>query len=62
MDPSHFATPNPEAVREAWMLHKACQDVGQWVGSLKPDLLLLSTPHGVADLTRFSFFLNSKVS
>ena len=60
LDPASFKTPNPSATMEAWAIHNACVQVGQFVGSLEPDILLLSTPHGVADLTQFSFFLNSK--
>ena len=61
LDPSQFKTPNPVATMQAFAVHNACGEIGKWVGSLQPDLLLLSTPHGVADLTQFSFFLNSKV-
>ena len=31
------------------------------IAELKPDLVLLSTPHGVADLSQFMFYLNPKV-
>lgn len=61
LDPASFKTPNPEATMEAYAVHNACVKVGQLVGDLQPDILLLSTPHGVADLTQFSFYLNSKV-
>ena len=62
LDPAHFNAPNAQSALEAWSLHRACVEVGQVVGSLQPDILLLSTPHGLADLTQFSFYLNSKVS
>lgn len=62
LDPTHFNTSDRRALSEAWALHDACKQVGELVGSWKPDVLLLSTPHGVADLTQFAFFLNSKVS
>lgn len=61
MDPTHFKTSDKQALLEAWSLHNASKLVGELVGSWQPDLLLLSTPHGVADLTQFSFYLNSKV-
>ena len=31
------------------------------IAELKPDLVLLSTPHGVADLSQFMFYLNPEV-
>lgn len=61
LDPTHFKTPDGVAMQEAWALHNASMEVGNYIGNLKPDILLLSTPHGIADLTRFSFFLNLKV-
>lgn len=61
LDPSHFNATNQTVIAEAWSLHNACVDVGTFVQNLAPDILLLSTPHGIADLTHFSFYLNSKV-
>ena len=61
LDPTHFKTDNATAMLEANLLHKACVDVGAWLGSLQPDLVLLSTPHGIADLNNFVFYLNSMV-
>lgn len=60
LDPSHFNTSNATALQEAWQLHHACQSVGAEIAKLQPDLVLLSTPHGVADLTRFLFYLNPR--
>lgn len=62
LDPSHFVSNDSSAVSDAWDLHSACLEAGKLVGDLQPDLLLLSTPHGVADLNSFSFYLNSKVT
>lgn len=62
LDPSHFETDNVTAKLEANQLHKACMDVGAWIGTLNPDLIVLSTPHGIADLNNFAFYLNSVVS
>ncbi len=61
LDPSHFKTDNTTAKQEADLLHKACVGVGAWVGTLQPDLIVLSTPHGIADLNNFAFYLNSMV-
>ena len=62
LDPTHFKSNDSSAISEAWALHNASVEVGKFVGSLQPDILLLSTPHGIADLTDFSFYLNSKVT
>ncbi|XP_038073874.1 uncharacterized protein LOC119741974 [Patiria miniata] len=59
-DPSHFNTSNQTARQEAWLIHDAAQAVGEIISSLKPDLILLSTPHGIADLEKFQFYLNPK--
>ena len=61
LDPTHFNTSNSTSLQEAWALHNACQEIGTAVGELQPDLVLLSTPHGVADLSRFLFYLNPEV-
>ena len=61
LDPPHFKSNNATAKLEADLLHKACADAGEWVGTLHPDLIVLSTPHGIADLNNFAFYLNSMV-
>ena len=61
LDPAHFVTDNITSKQEAQLLNKACQDLGKWVESLRPDLIVLSTPHGIADLSNFAFYLNTKV-
>lgn len=58
LDPRHFNTTNSTAKKEAWELHDACVKVGQQIEQLRPDLIFLSTPHGVADLRNFVFYLN----
>lgn len=58
LDPRHFNTTNPTAKKEGWEIHQACVKVGQQIQKLKPDLIFLSTPHGVADLRNFIFYLN----
>eukprot|EP00731_Ephydatia_muelleri_P015609 Em0009g33a len=42
------------------MLHKACLQAGNLLRQLNPDLIVLSTPHGLADLKQFIFYLNSQ--
>ena len=49
-------------MEEAWQLHTACLTVGEQIQQLKPDLILLSTPHGVADVKNFLFYLNDAAS
>ncbi|XP_022096623.1 uncharacterized protein LOC110982489 [Acanthaster planci] len=59
-DPTHFNTSNRTALAEAWLLHDSAKTVGEIISGLKPDLIVLSTPHGVADLDKFQFYLNPK--
>lgn len=59
LDPSHFNSSDAASLQQAWVLHAACLEAGREAGRLAPDLVLLSTPHGVADLTQFQFYLNS---
>ena len=60
LDPNYFKTTNDTAKQEAWKLHEAGQKVGQRVRDLEPELIILSTPHGMADLKNFMFFLNQE--
>lgn len=60
LDPTHFNTSNRTSKQEAWALHDACLTVASVAAQLKPDIVLLSTPHGVADLTLFQFYLNPR--
>ncbi|XP_005112956.1 protein TTE1956 [Aplysia californica] len=62
LDPSHFNSTNSTAVKQAWELHRACVEVGDEIASLQPDLIVLSTPHGIADLKNFIFYLNPVAS
>ncbi|XP_071095147.1 uncharacterized protein [Haliotis cracherodii] len=58
LDPSHFNTTNTTSRTEAWEIHKACVAVGQQIDEFAPDLIFLSTPHGISDLRNFGFYLN----
>lgn len=58
MDPTYFNTTSPSAKQEAWELHKAASIAGQLVMNTRPEVILLTTPHGVADLTNFLFFVS----
>jgi len=43
-------------------LHRASVTVGQWIQSLEPDLVVLTTPHGLADKNNFLFYANTEAS
>ncbi|XP_041366426.1 uncharacterized protein LOC121381246 isoform X2 [Gigantopelta aegis] len=58
LDPKYFNTTNHTAKHEAWEIHNACTRIGQIVISLAPDIIFLSTPHGISDLNNFVFYLN----
>ncbi|XP_050402207.2 protein CA_C1420 [Patella vulgata] len=61
LDPSKFHTTNKTALEEAWKIHTACAQIGSSVNELQPDLILLSTPHGISDINNFLFYLNPKM-
>eukprot|EP00884_Botryococcus_braunii_P011358 jgi/Botrbrau1/20222/Bobra.31_1s0019.1 len=56
--PQHFKPKDPNAKKQAQKLHEACVLAGQTISSLAPDTIVLSTPHGIADLDRFALYLN----
>lgn len=62
LDPSHTNFTNSTDQQLAQALHenlvKLCQDVAEQ----KPDIIFLSTPHGIMDLDRFLIYLNSEAA
>ena len=60
LDPKHFETNNVTILEEAWALHNSCRSVGEVVSRLNPDVVFISTPHGIADLNSFLFYLNDR--
>ncbi|BFZ00578.1 hypothetical protein BsWGS_03620 [Bradybaena similaris] len=62
LDPTHFNTTSPAALEQAWEIHRASKQVGEEIAALKPDLIVLSTPHGVSDLRNFLLYLNPLAS
>ncbi|GFR87174.1 protein CA_C1420-like [Elysia marginata] len=58
LDPTHFNTTNATSLKEAWEIHEACKTIGKAILELNPDIVLLSTPHGIADLQNFVFYMN----
>ena len=54
LDPNYFTNEsNATTLQEAWELHDACVQIGEEMHQLSPDLIVLSTPHGIADLNDF---------
>jgi hypothetical protein len=62
LNPSQFDSPSKLAKQWAWSMHRSAVDVGRYIQRLAPDVLLLSTPHGVADLHRFQIYLNARAN
>ena len=60
LDPTYFNTTNQTRIKQAWAIHDAAVSVGESITDLNPDLILLSTPHGIADLNNFVFYLNPR--
>ncbi len=60
LNPSRFDTISKWAKQWAWKIHKSAVEVGQYIRNLEPDVILLSTPHGVADLKQFMFYMNAR--
>lgn len=58
MDPRYFNTTNTTARAQAWLLHDAAVQVGKQIEDLKPDTIVLSTPHGIASPEDFIFYLS----
>ncbi|KAH3760898.1 hypothetical protein Pelo_7300 [Pelomyxa schiedti] len=58
IDPTQFDG-NETQMELAWEINSACTDVGQMILSMKPDVIVLDTPHGVANDNNFAFYLNS---
>ncbi|XP_077988566.1 protein TTE1956-like [Glandiceps talaboti] len=60
LDPTYFNTTNSTSKEEAWTLHHAAKQLGHKIRKQSPDIIFLSTPHGIADLKDFVLFLNSE--
>ena len=56
--PWNLNTTNQTVKKEADEIHDACVRAGTMVRELDPDIVLLSTPHGIADLNDFVFYFN----
>lgn len=49
---------NGSKLQQAQALHAAAIDAGLFLAATHPDLILLTSPHAIADLEAFAFFLN----
>lgn len=58
LDPRNFNTTNKTKVHQAYELQEACLKVGRDVRRTNPDLIFLSTPHGMADYRNFLIYSN----
>lgn len=58
LDPRHFNTTNKTAKAQAWEVHHAAEQVGKQITALKPDVIVLSTPHGIAAPEDFIFYFS----
>lgn len=58
-DPRNFNTTNRTEKYEAQELHEACMKVGRDVRNVKPDVIFLSTPHGLSDYRNFLLYNNA---
>ncbi|PFX30234.1 uncharacterized protein LOC111323834 [Stylophora pistillata] len=60
LDPRYFNTTNATAKAQAWLVHDASKEVGKQIEDLKPDTIVLSTPHGIAAPEDFIFYLSPR--
>lgn len=60
LDPSHANLPNATSRDLASKIHRSLMETSKTVGTLEPDIIFLSTPHGLADMERFLFYLNGQ--
>ena len=58
LNPTHFSPANVTKQQQAEQLQDACIRAGQVVADLRPDRVLLVTPHGIEDQHAFEFYLN----
>ncbi|OQV24493.1 hypothetical protein BV898_01555 [Hypsibius exemplaris] len=59
LDPSHTNFSNASAKALASLIHDSLIRVSQDVAAQNPQVIFLSTPHGIADLDKFLLYLNS---
>jgi len=61
LDPARYsATFNKTQLAQAWQLHDCAHHVGRTIAALRPDVLFLDSPHGIADTERLALFLNTR--
>lgn len=62
LDPSHANFTNSSTKALADLLHTSLIAASEDVAAQNPDIIFLSTPHGIADLDRFLLYLNAEAS
>lgn len=62
LDPRNFNTTNQTEKYEAYEINNACRRVAQDIQQLQPDIVVLSTPHGLADDNNFLIYSNLKAA
>ncbi|XP_055332948.1 protein TTE1956-like [Paramacrobiotus metropolitanus] len=60
LDPFYANITNATAKDLADQIHQSLIRVSREIGALSPDIIFLSTPHGISDLENFVFYLNKK--
>jgi hypothetical protein len=60
LDPNHFETNNQTKRDEAIQIHNILKNISKKIIQLKPDIIFLSTPHGLSDDKNFLFYQNKK--
>ena len=53
---------DPSIPPPAHRLHDACMEVGKQINDLKPDIIFLTTPHGVSLNNDYVIYGNSKAA
>lgn len=62
LDPSYFNTSSAEALKLANELHNACQKLGMEFADLQPEVVFLSTPHGIAHQHDYAVYQNTRAA
>lgn len=60
LDPRYFNTTNATAKAQAWLVHDSAVQVGKHIEDLKPDAIVVSSPHGIAAPEDFIFYFSPK--
>jgi len=56
-----YADWNPNATRESYSLFDGSRRVGRWLSSLRPDTIVLTTPHGLETEWSLAIYSNTEL-